>query len=398
MSKHNPEESVIGLLGHMVQIDSVNSNISGRPAAERPLAEALEKLARAWGLATQRLLVDDLDESFNLLITLPATNHPADRPWLLFESHMDVVSVANMDFEPFCAKVENGKMLGRGTCDTKSSGAAMLWTLKELLNAPVERPNNCALLFVIDEEISKRGIRSYCERGILQNTWRPDLAIVGEPTLLSPIIAHNGVARLNICTRGESAHSSRPERGHSAISSMVHVIEHFEKNYIPQLSAEDPLTGKARCSINLIQGGKQINIIPSDCEIGMDRRIVPTEDYTSIPSIIENELEKIRKIHPEIKVALKDDYFLDPPMKPLAAPFIDSFFKAPLQKYGIDPTPCGESYGTDGSNLTDIAIPTVVLGPGDIAQAHTSDEWVELDQVTLATQVYKDLALQKLLE
>lgn len=396
MSNHDPNQSVIGLLGHMVQIDTVNSNVSGRPAAERPLAESLEKLAKNWGLTTQRLPVDDLDDSFNLLITLPSDSRPEEKPWLLFESHMDVVSVAGMDFDPFCAKIENGKMLGRGTSDTKASGAAMLQTLKELLTDSSERPNNCALLFVIDEEISKRGIRSYCEHGIEQNTWRPNLAIVGEPTLLAPVIAHNGVARVNICTHGQPAHSSRPERGHSAISSMMRVIDHFEQNYIPQLTAGHPLTGKARSSINLIQGGKQINIIPDLCEIGLDRRIVPGEDHARIIDEIEKELEKIRQAHPEIKAELKDDYFLDPPMQPLAEPLLESYLKTPLSKYDIPSPPRGEAYGTDGSNLTDIGIPTFVLGPGDIAQAHTTDEWIALDQVTLAAQVYKDLALTPL--
>ena len=116
-----PPVSVVELLRKMVSFDTVNSAISGKPHAEAALAIYLETFAQNCGWSTRRLPFGEGD--FNLLIC-----HEVEKtqPWILFESHMDVVSTQGMSIEPFAAKIEGGKMFGRGACDTKASGAAML--------------------------------------------------------------------------------------------------------------------------------------------------------------------------------------------------------------------------------------------------------------------------------
>jgi len=389
MTNHDPQQSVIGLLGHMVSYDTVNSNVSGKPSPERPLAEALERLAAGWNLSTRRLPISGDD--FNLLVHLPPVE---GRPWLLFESHLDTVSVEGMTIPPFAAEIRDGRMYGRGALDTKSSGAAMLWALKELLPEAAALPNNVGLLFSIDEEIGKLGARSFARQQLPDLGWRPELTIVGEPTELGPVIAHNGVARFIIETRGTPVHSSSPEKGRSAISDMVRVIDHLETNYIPALSAEHHLTGRARCSINIIRGGHQINIIPDYCKIEIDRRIVPTENHEVILPEFEREMEELRKLHPGLKVEVSspDRAFVDPPMRTLEEERITAFLRPVLVRHGIDPTPTGVPYGTDASNFTAVGLSAVVLGPGNIAQAHTVDEWIDLEQVEKALVLYKDIA------
>ena len=107
------------LLRAMVGFNTVNSHISGQPDAERELGEYLDAQARAMGLTTRQLPIGG--ESFNLLVT-----HQVDQaaPWLLFESHLDTVSLAGMTIEPLAGNVDSGRMYGRGACDTKASGAA----------------------------------------------------------------------------------------------------------------------------------------------------------------------------------------------------------------------------------------------------------------------------------
>ena len=237
--------SVSDLLQRMVEFDTVNAHVSGRPHPERPLADFLANLAAAWGLAVYPLPVGD--GGINLLIHLP----PIDgKPWLLFESHMDTVGVEGMTGPVFNPEIRGSRMHGRGTADTKGSGAAMLWTLKTLLESGSQRPNNIALLFTVGEEVGKLGARTFSEKQLPLLGWTPFLTLVGEPTLLRPVFAHNGVARVAFETRGLAAHSSSPELGRSAISAMAQLVLYLEQNYIPSLQATHPLTGRARASIN----------------------------------------------------------------------------------------------------------------------------------------------------
>ena len=258
--------SCLELLQAMVAVDTVNGHISGRPRAEEALSHLLEEQAGAMGFQTRRLPVRDA--GFNLLVR---HDGGGGRPWLLFESHLDTVSVSAMTIEPFAGRISEGRIYGRGTCDTKGSGAAMLWALGQYA-ACGACPNNVALLFTLDEEIGKTGIRAFVD-DLPSLGPRPFGAIVGEPTEMLPVTAHNGLVRWSLRTKGIAAHSADPSKGRSAIRLMCDVISEIEEKYIAGLAATHPLTGKAQCSINVIRGGTQINIIPEACEIQVDRRV-----------------------------------------------------------------------------------------------------------------------------
>jgi acetylornithine deacetylase len=373
---------VITLLQKMVGFDTVNSAISGKPHAEAELAVWLEALAQSWDLSTQRLPFEGGD--FNLLITHQAGD---ENPWLLFESHLDVVSTQGMTIAPFAAEIRDGKMWGRGTCDTKASGAAMLIALKNILSQS-SQPNNIGVLFVCDEEVTKRGALAFANEQLPTLSFKPEGVIVGEPTMLEPIVAHNGVARIKVSTRGVAAHSSNPANGRSAITAMAKVIQLLESEYIPSLTATHPLTGKAQSSINVIRAGQQYNIIPDYCEIGMDRRLVPGEKTEDVIPQIERVLAPLRAAMPEAGIEV-EAVFLDPSLSPRAGAFTD-FANGVLESYG-DVAPRGVPYGTDASNYDAAGLPAIVLGPGHIAQAHTEDEWIALEQVEKAVEVYEAL-------
>jgi acetylornithine deacetylase len=374
----------------MVGFDTVNTHVSGLPHPERPLADFLANLAASWGLTVKPLPIGD--GGINLLIHLP----PSDRkPWLLFQSHMDTVGVEGMTGPVFDAEIRGSRMHGRGTADTKGSGAAMLWTLKNLLESGSTCPNNIALLFTVGEEVGKLGARTFSEKHLSLLGWRPFLTLVGEPTLLRPVFAHNGIARIALETRGLAAHSSTPELGRSAISAMAHLILHLEKHFIPSLQATHHLTGRARASINIIHGGQQINIIPDRCVAEMDRRIVPSEDPGSVLPTLEAAIAEFCRLHPEIKAGmiLQPPPYIDGPLETRHPTETRNFLTSVLNRHGIDPTPIGVPYGTDASFFAAAGLNCVVIGPGDIAQAHTSDEWIELEQLDWACAVFRDLAL-----
>ena len=381
--------SLAHLLRDMVAFDTVNAHVSGRPHPERPLADFLADLAASWGLHIHPLPIGD--GGINLLVQLPPE---PGKPWILFQSHMDTVGVEGMTGSAFDAEIRGTRMHGRGTADTKGSGAAMLWTLKTLLESGRPRPNNIALLFTVGEEVGKLGARTFAEKHLPALGWTPFLTLVGEPTLLRPVFAHNGVARVAFETRGLATHSSSPELGRSAISAMARLILHLEQNFIPSLQATHPLTGRARASINLVRGGQQINIIPDHCVAEMDRRIVPTEDSATVLPALETALADFRRLHPglEATIVQSPPPYLDGPLETRCPAETRAFLDPVLQRQGIDPEPIGVPYGTDASLLTAAGLNCIVIGPGDIAQAHTADEWIELDQLDRAVALFLDLA------
>ena len=148
-------ETLEELLVQMVSFDTVSTHFGGKVGGEAALAEHLETLALRWGLQTRRCPVPE--GNFNLLITCEAV--PGSE-WLLCESHMDTVAVSGMTVDPFKAKAEDGRIYGRGACDTKGSGAAMLWALREYARGAV-RPRNVGLLFAVDEEARMTGAQAF---------------------------------------------------------------------------------------------------------------------------------------------------------------------------------------------------------------------------------------------
>lgn len=377
-------ENCDNLLAAMVGFDTVNHNISGRTAPEAPLAEFIESYARGMGAATHRF--DVASGGFNLLVTHEAR---LDAPWLMFESHLDTVSVEGMTIDPFSGEIHDGRLWGRGACDTKGTAAAMLWALRRYI-AGEHQPNNIAIAFVVDEEIGKTGAAALAEQHLPTLAWKPAGVIVGEPTELNLVSAHNGVVRWTIRTRGVAAHSADTSQGRSAISMMIRVIDLIETRYVPSLEASHPLTGKAQCSVNIIQGGVQVNIIPESCEIRIDRRVVPGEDPRSVLPSVEALLDDLRLSIPGMDVQ-QGDAFIDPPLDPAGGESFVGFIQDALRDMNLPSDARGVAYATDASNYSRVGLPSVIIGPGNIAQAHTKDEWIELDQLHRGIDVYLNI-------
>jgi acetylornithine deacetylase len=369
----------------MVEFDTVNSAISGKPDVELDLSLHLEAQAGAMGLKAQRLPVSGA--GFNLLVSHIVSD---DAPWVLFESHLDTVSVEGMTVPPFEGVIENGRMYGRGTCDTKGTGAAMLWALGNYRDGGTGG-NNIGILYTLDEEVSKSGVRTFVKDQLPGLGWRPSGVVVGEPTLLALVGAHNGVVRWRIVTEGVAAHSSDPSKGRSAISMMSRVIDAIESQYVPSLSAEHSLTGKAQCSINIIRGGVQINIIPERCEIHLDRRVVPGESTEEVLPLVEQVLEGLRKEDPDLVVCQEAPDMVDFPLDPDMGKAFARVVQGALGRLGLPDGVAGVGYGTDASTFGQAGIPAVVLGPGDIAQGHTADEWISLAQLDRGVEVYQEI-------
>jgi acetylornithine deacetylase len=372
-------ENVTQLLQGMVRIDSVNSALSGRAHAEDQLRDWLEDVATAFGLATRKLVTPGHADQ---LLVMHAVS--ADRPWLLFDSHLDTVDAAGMTIEPFGGVIDGDRLLGRGACDTKGTGAAMLWALRDYA-AGDHQPNNIALLFSVDEEVGMVGVRAFLERDLPTLPFRPAAVFVGEPTDCHPVVAHNGTVRWSITTHGKAAHSSVPHEGASAISSMMRVVDAIESRYCNTLSAEHPLTGRAACSINLISGGTAINIIPASCTIELDRRLVPGEKASAALAAVDETLRPLG-----VSYTMKPDV-IHPPLSDDGNRAVAAAAKSVLADMGLPTMVIGAPFATHAAYFAQAGLPTIVIGPGEPWSAHTREEFVHVSKIIRGVELYRRL-------
>jgi acetylornithine deacetylase len=380
-------DNVIELLQQMVRIDSVNGAISGRPDAEMELALHLEALADRWGLDTRRLPVKGA--CHNLLICCEVD---PTRPWLLFDSHMDTVSPRGMTIDPFGAEIRGDRLYGRGACDTKGTGAAMLWALRNYAQfQPIKQPNNIALLFTIDEEISMKGIRAFIDQQLPQLPFAPAGVIVGEPTNLRPLTAHNGVLGMKLITTGVAGHSAAPQLGRNAIAMMLPIASMLQQQYIPSLEdIKHPLTGGATCAITTIQGGTQVNIIPDRCELSINRRLAPQEDPAEAQAQLEAMVKEVLDAHPDTELTTETHQVV-PALDDAINKALQPTVAAALEACELPTAPFGAPFATHAGPLSKANLPAIVIGPGDPTPAHTKDEYVEIDQIQKGTNFYATL-------
>ena len=301
----------------------------------------------------------------NLIVRLLPRNKI--RRTILLAPHLDTVGADESQFVP---RRKNGRLHGLGACDTKGSVAAMLTALCELANAQ-SRPNETEIVFtgLIDEENAQAGSRALAASGL-----RADLAIVGEPTRLQVVTAHKGSLWLRLETRGKAAHGAAPQLGKNAVHEMARIVCALETDYAARLrKRKHPLLGRATVNVGTIGGGTQPNIVPDRCVITIDRRTLPGETETGVRREIaaflrSKELSaKISSTKLEPALPLETN-----PKLPLVRQFLRSVGQS---------RPAGVDFFCDAAVLAEAGVPSVVFGPGDIAQAHTADEWISLAEL-----------------
>ncbi|MDR3349710.1 MAG: M20 family metallopeptidase [Acidaminococcales bacterium] len=368
------ENEAFGLLRQTVKCNTVNP-----PGNEVALAKQLQIF-----LAENKIdaAVDEFAPGrANLVLRIKGeTASPA----LLLTGHLDTVPVGEVKWQhdPFACESENGLVYGRGIADMKSSVAAMLYALILLRREGLPPKQDVVFLGTADEEVSRRGAAAFVKSGGMSDI---GAILVGEPSNGDILLAHKGAMWLKVTTRGKTAHGSMPHLGVNAVSGMA--------KFINMLNAQtfacqpNPLLGVPTLSVNTIQGGVAINVVPDSCVCTIDIRIIPGQTEKDIRDFIDAALSK---------AAEGDDGFCAQyefltnalPVEGAKGHHIIQALEAaagkPLLKRGVN-------YYTDASTLLgDKVLPLAIYGPGDDKQAHQPDEHIELEKYFDAIEVYKN--------
>jgi succinyl-diaminopimelate desuccinylase len=365
---------VVRLLRELIAIPSVNPALlpSGDPrAGERRIGEFVAATAARAGLVVEMRGVGD--DRFNVLARWLPSGPIRHR--ILLAPHLDTVGEPELarQLQP---QIRRGRVYGRGACDTKGCVAAMLQSLMNVA-ASGWRAEHTEIVFVglVDEEHAQRGARLHARRGPTA-----DLAIVGEPTRLEVVTAHKGNVWMRIETRGRAAHGSTPRLGVNAIHSMARLVDAIETRLAERLEERThPLLGSATINVGVIHGGTQANIVADVCRVDVDRRTLPGENEASVRRELQQVMREVgvKATFVPLKSVDCNPLETDPDL-----PFVRSLMRAAGRRRTV-----GVNYFCDASPLAAGGIPSVVFGPGDIARAHTTEEWIEIEQLERGVEV-----------
>lgn len=313
-----------------------------------------------------------------------------EKPIVLFQTHSDVVDVQEMK-NAFIPGLMEGRITGRGSCDAKGQLCTMIMAMELLGDQINNLPFDICISLCCDEEFKHRGVDEFLNWKYKEKVV---LAIVGEPTGLRFASACKGSIRFCIETKGLAAHTSTPEKGENAIYLMAKIVQllHQKAEKIT-MCKKDSRCGNATLSVSIINGGTIVNSVPDRCVIHVDRRMIPGENwkevYQEIQDIIYSEIEEEEKLRIKFNVP----YLIDPSYSSDISEKLECFINDVSVKYRLEEGIAGLSYGCDASKLAKWGVPVLVFGPGSIEQAHTNEEYIELNQIVKAVNILKDLIL-----
>jgi len=375
-------------LADLIRINSVNAFYDNGPG-EAEIARYVETFFANRRIETWRQPVIDangpIEARSNVIARLPGVDSSRR---ILLEAHMDTVSVQGMTIPPFEPTVDGGLMFGRGSCDTKAGLAGMMHALAVLKEEGIVPPCDVLLAAVVDEEFSCQGVTTLCKE------LQANAAIVAEPTDLRVAIASKGVLRWRILAHGKSAHSSKVHLGTNAIYHLARVVLAFEQDHAALSLAPHALLGAASCNVGKIAGGVQVNFVPDNCVIEIDRRLLPAESVPEVWKHYEQLIDRLKREVPEMDVRMEEPMLQDDAWTVDPSSAIVQAAQSVLSGMGENDQPIGVPFGSDASKLGRAGIPTIIFGPGSIDQAHAAVEYIDLQQVARASEFYRRCVLK----
>jgi succinyl-diaminopimelate desuccinylase len=381
VSRATPAEPEVGrlvdLLERLVAIDTQNP-----PGREAEAAALLATELDGLGFATEiRTLAED---RANIVARLDNGAGPC----FTFNSHLDTVAAGpGWSTDPFRLTERGGRLFARGACDAKGPIAAMVEAGRLLAARRDAWHGTLLLAFVADEEIDGGG-----SRALVKQEPKADLVVVGEPTNNAVFSAHKGCLRPLIRTKGKAAHSGRPELGVNAILAAGHLMTLFDERDRELRNKTHPLVGHASLTVTRIVGGMGDNIVPDNCEMVLDRRLLPGEALDEALSNLYALLGRAKRDYGVEAELAAIRTMAEPAETPVADPLVTEAVSI-SHRHGVRfPQPGGLTGGCDLVHFRDAGAVGIVLGPGSLEVAHQPDEYVPQDDLVRAALIYRDIA------
>ena len=367
-------DRVLEILATLVAFDTTsrNSNLA--------IVDWIEAHLAALGFSSERIY-DATGTKANLFATIG----PADVPGTILSGHTDVVPVDGQEWtgDPFGLRVEGGRAWGRGACDMKGFLAVCLAAAEGMSREKLARPIHLA--FSYDEEVGCVGVRGLVER-LAGRAVKPEFCFVGEPTGMGVVVGHKGKRSVRVGVRGFTVHSSLAPKGVNAAEFAALLVAHIREtaDRLAREGARDALydVPYSTAHVGILRGGTALNIVPDEAEILFEVRTIAADDPDAlVDGIVRHAREALEPRMQAVDPAAGFDF--------------DRFAGFP----GLDTAPdagivalakalagadCHSkvAFGTEAGQFQAIAgIPSVVVGPGSIDQAHKADEWIALSEL-----------------
>jgi len=359
--------------------------VQARTTPEGGELAAAEVIADELGRSGINARIDSWDQTrANVIAQVKSTGRKAS---LLFACHLDVVGPGEADWKypPFGGVESEGRIYGRGSADMKGGIAAIVTAIKKIVEAGTRLEGDIIFLAAAGEETDSCGAKRFTD----DCGWLPRLAgvILPEPTDFEIVTAHRGMLWLEVATKGKAAHSSTPQLGINAISSMRAVLDELENYKIPFKPHSD--LGGCSMSINTITGGKALNVVPDKCTLGIDIRTVPSQNHQEIISDFEKILGKLKLRNPQFDAKVSVIRGVESLETDNDCNFVKDFCAA----VGTTKTKA-VGFTTDGPCFASLGAPVVIFGPGKPEVCHKPDEYIEISDVGKAVEYYKKIILK----
>lgn len=370
-----PSTTTLDWVRRLIEIDTTSRD------SNLPLIDLVADEIRTFGV--EPVLVPNAEGTkANLLATFPAADGSVEGGVVL-SGHTDVVPVDGQAWssEPFTPEVRDGRLYGRGTCDMKGFIGVVMAKLPAIAAAELSEPVHLA--FSYDEEVGCVGAISLVDE-IVARGLAPRACLVGEPTSMRVIRGHKALTLVRVTFHGVAAHSSLTPQGVNAIEYAA-VLVRFVRSVADRFKAEGPFDEHydvpfTTATVNEIAGGIAVNTVPAGCELSFEFRSIGAVDVDETVAMFRAEAARVeaemQRENPAARVDVSIGASAPGLETPDGAEVIDL-----VASWGGELTPDKVAYGTEAGLFHRAGIPTVVCGPGDIAQAHAPDEFVALDQL-----------------
>ncbi|GAB1475469.1 ArgE/DapE family deacylase [Bacillota bacterium] len=376
---------VVGIASDLIRIPS----FSFMENQERDVAFYIYDLFRREGIEAE--LIELMPGRYNVTACLSGSGGGKS---LMLSGHLDTVPAYDMGV-PFSGKIIDGRLHGRGACDMKGPLASMIAAMIGIHRSGIPLKGDLIFTGLIDEEEKGKGVEYLIEHGPFA-----DASVTGEPTGMQPAIGHKGLEWIRVSVFGKKVHGGRKDEGINAIDMASRIIARIQDEYVPKLNRrKHPLLGYPTINVGKIQGGDQPSTVPGSCTIEIDRRWVPEESLNQVYEELEEIIGAVQKEYPGFRAEvsgvflpgelLAHEPFCIDEKDPLIQSVQRAFELTDKPYEGVTTFPAWSDAGVM-AYYTDMKC--IIMGPGDLALAHSGNESIGVDELTAAALIYGCLA------